>query len=445
MKNKVRDILLILLLCLCAQAHAQVFVSATATDDSGDGLSWATAKRTLAGALAVAGTGTHVYVMAGEYAVAAELTIPAGVTVMGGYAPGSTGTDTTQRQYPGANSQWADPSRCTILDADMAHRVATVQTGGRLEGCVVRHGKSFGNGGGLLVDGGTVSHCVITRCMAHSTTDGVQAKGGGVYVQNNGALLNSVVCYNRADNGYGAAVVSGNVAQNTITWNYGLDCGTVTDYDNNVYATVVIGGQCWMRENLRTTHFADGTAIPNTLDASTTESRYYNVGTSGSETMIYGLLYNVAAARHGTQNNYTDNAPSGMQGVCPNGWHLPSNAEFSQLAAWLAEDDAFLCGESASNVAKSLASTQYWQSSSVTCAVGNNLSANNLTLFDARPAGSYSGSFSGLYSQCFFWTTSRNGSSSSDCVYWALSYDNAVFSSQYTTSDKGYSVRCVKN
>ena len=412
MLNKIRYILLIFVL-LSLHTHAQVFVSASATDDSDNGLSWETAKRTVGAALAAAGGNGHVCVMAGLYEEAAELVIPAGVTVTGGYATTSAGTDTTQRQLPGANSQWTNLSRCTVLDGGLAHRVATVQTGGRLEGCVVRHGKSSVHGGGVLVDGGTVTHCVITLCMAHDIADDQPAKGGGVYVQNNGTLCNSVVCFNRADNGYGAAAASGSVTNNTITRNYGFNCGTVTDYDNNVYATVLIGEQCWMRENLRVTHFADGTAISNALTTSTSEPRYYNAGTSAAETETFGLLYNVAAARHGTQSNYTDNA--------------------------------YYCGQSANNLAKALSATEYWQISDVSCAVGNDLSANNITLFEARPAGSYDGSFNGLYTQGFFWTTSRNGSSNSDCVYWTLSYDNAVFSSNYTTSEKGFSVRCVKN
>ena len=440
-------VLALFLWCLCISggAYAQVFVSAAAADDSGDGLTWGTAKRTLAGALAVAIGETQVCVKVGYYEVPAELMIPAGVTVTGGYASASTGTDTTQRMYPGANSQWTDPTHCTILDGGMSHRVATVSTGGTLEGCVIQHGNTSGNGGGVLVDGGTLSHCVVTHCMAHSGVDGVQAKGGGVYIQNHGSMLNCVVCYNRANNGYGAAAVSGDVVNNTITQNYGMDCGTVTDYDNNTYTTVVIGEQCWMRENLRTTHFADGTVIPHDQSSSYSEPCYYNVGTSSSETEVYGLLYNITAARHGLQTNYSDQVPSGMQGVCPNGWHLPSSAEFAQMAAWLYADDAFGCGQEATYIAKALASQQYWLTSNVSCAVGNESSTNNLSLFDARPAGYYDGSFSAFYAQCRFWTTSRNGSNNDDCVYWGLAYDNALLSNNYTTSEKGYSVRCVKN
>lgn len=443
----VRKIWLIVLLfsAVFVQAQTNVFVSASAADDSGNGQSWETAKRTLAGALAVAGINTHIYVMVGLYAETSELTIPSGVTVTGGYATNSTGVDTTQRLYPSNNSQWSDVSHSTILDGGMAHRVATVSAGGTLSGCVVQHGKTSENGGGLLVNGGTVSHCVILYCMAYNENESTPSKGGGVYVQNNGVLLNSVICYNRAENGYGAAAASGNIVNNTITQNYGLDCGTVTDYDNNEYQTVLIGGKCWMRENLRVTHFANGTAISNDLTLTTSEPRYYNVGTSSSETEIYGLLYNVAAARQGTADQYSENIPSGIQGVCPTGWHLPSNAEFEQMIAALAADDAYLCGTVTANVAKALASTEYWQSTNATCAVGNMLVNNNLSLFNARPAGAYDGAFSGLYTQCYFWTTSQNNGTSSQCVYRQLSYNNPTLQYNYTTSEKGYSVRCVKN
>lgn len=440
--------LTILFLLFCggvASAQTAVFVSASAADDSGSGQTWETAKRTLAGALAVAGGNAHIYVMAGEYAVAAELTIPSGVTVMGGFATTSTGTDTSQRQWPGANSQWTDLTRCTVLDGGMAHRVATVSAGGTLESCIVRHGKTSANGGGLLVDGGTVSHCVITRCMAHSPVAGTPSKGGGVYVQNNGSLLNCVVCFNRADNGYGVAGASGNAINNTIVQNYATDCGTLTDYDNNVYQTVVIGSQCWMRENLRVTHYSDGTEVAAGEQTSSSTAYYYNPGTSASETGTFGLLYNLRAARRASQDTYTDNNPSGMQGICPAGWHLPSNAEFEQMVNFLSHNTQNLCQNNTANVGKSLASTQNWQTSNTSCAVGNNLSDNNLSLFAAQPAGYYDGAFQSLYTECRFWTASRNGTTNSQCVYRGLNYNGATFLYDYMTQEKGCSVRCVKN
>lgn len=426
-----------------AQAQTDIFVSAAQADDSGDGSSWATAKKTVAAGIAAAGTNGTVYVMVGEYAVDAELTVPSGVTVTGGYSSSSTGTDLSQRRSPGINYTWGDPTQCTILSGNSTHRMATVL--GTLEGCVVRYGHSSGNGGGVLIDGGTVSHCVLTNCTAHSNENGTEAKGGGAYITNDGSLLNCVVCYNRADNGYGVAGMSGNAINNTIVQNYATNCGTLTDYDDNEYQTVMIGSQCWMRENLRVTHYADGTAVAAGEQTSSTTAYYYNPGTSASETETFGLLYNLRAARRASHDTYTDNNPSGMQGICPAGWHLPSNAEFEQMVNFLAHDAQNLCQNTTANVGKSLASTQNWQTSDAGCAVGNILADNNFSLFSAQPAGYYDGAFQSLYAECRFWTASRNGSTNSQCVYRGLTNDNATLLYNYLTQEKGCSVRCVKN
>lgn len=441
--NKLLTILLLLFCGGLASAQTDIFVSAAQADDSGDGSSWATAKKTVAAGIAAAGTNGTVYVMVGEYAVDAELTVPSGVTVTGGYSSSSTGTDLSQRRSPGINYTWGDPTQCTILSGNSTHRMATVL--GTLEGCVVRYGHSSGNGGGVLIDGGTVSHCVLTNCTAHSNENGTEAKGGGAYITNDGSLLNCVVCYNRADNGYGVAGMSGNAINNTIVQNYATNCGTLTDYDDNEYQTVMIGSQCWMRENLRVTHYADGTAVAAGEQTSSTTAYYYNPGTSASETETFGLLYNLRAARRASHDTYTDNNPSGMQGICPAGWHLPSNAEFEQMVNFLAHDAQNLCQNATANVGKSLASTQNWQTSDAGCAVGNILAENNFSLFSAQPAGYYDGAFQSLYAECRFWTASRNGSSNSQCVYRGLTNDNATLLYNYLTQEKGCSVRCVKN
>ena len=438
--------LTILFLLFCGErvsAQTAVFVAASAADDSGDGSSWATAKKTVAAGIAAAGTNGTVYVMVGEYAVDAELTVPSGVTVTGGYSSSSAGTDLSQRRSPGINYTWGDPTQCTILSGNSTHRMVTVL--GTLEGCVVRHGHSSGNGGGVLIDGGTVSHCVLTNCTAHSNENGTEAKGGGAYITNDGSLLNCVVCYNRADNGYGVAGMSGNAINNTIVQNYATNCGTLTDYDDNEYQTVMIGSQCWMRENLRVTHYADGTAVAAGEQTSSTTAYYYNPGTSASETETFGLFYNLRAARRASHDTYTDNNPSGMQGICPAGWHLPSNAEFEQMVNFLAHDAQNLCQNTTANVGKSLASTQNWQTSDAGCAVGNILAENNFSLFSAQPAGYYDGAFQSLYAECRFWTASRNGSTNSQCVYRGLTNDNATLLYNYLTQEKGCSVRCVKN
>ncbi len=436
---------LVLICCsLAVSAQTEIFVSASSADDSGAGISWGTAKRTLAAALTTANGNANIRVMAGEYELPSELTIPNGVHITGGYATGSTGTDLSQQHNPGDNSTWRDATHSTILSGEHLHRVATVNSGGSLEGCVVLNGRASDKGGGILLNGGTVSHCVITSCIAFSPTNGTPAKGGGIYM-NSGLLINCVVCYNRADNGYGVAGMNGEAVNNTITQNYAVSCGTVTDYDGNEYATVVIGAQCWMRENLRVTHFADGTEIPAGVTASAATAYYYNPGSAASETRQFGLLYNLRAARRASHDSFTDDNPSGMQGVCPDGWHLPSNPEFDEMAEFLRHDASNTCGSIPDNLSKTLAVDSLWVTATPTCAVGNNVASNNQSLFSAPPSGYYNGAFNALYQQCRFWTTSRANNANSLCVYRGITHNGSILEYGYYTAEYGCSVRCVKN
>lgn len=258
--------LLLMILSLCfvsAVGETAIFVS-PAGDDSNNGATWETAKATLAGALTAATGNTHIYMMVGNY-TCNDVIIPSGVTVTGGYVNTSTGTDTTLREYPGENSRWGNTTLCTILDAGQTSRVATINNGGKLEGCVVTDGKVTDKGGGVLIDGGIVMHCVIINNVALENAD-LSAKGGGVYICNNGNLLNCVVAKNYANNGPAVAGADGTLTNNTITANIAVaNCGIVTDIDGNVYGTIVIGNQCWMAENLRTTRYANGSQIPLVL------------------------------------------------------------------------------------------------------------------------------------------------------------------------------------
>ena len=113
----------------------------------------------------------------------------------------------------------------------------------------------------------------------------------------------------------------------------------LTDWDGNQYYTIQIGDQCWMQENLKVTHYADGTPlIKGTSETNTridTSTRYYfvyNDDTSYIDT--YGLLYVWKAAVNGFSTE-EDLNPSGIQGVCPDGWHLPSDSEWKELEMYL--------------------------------------------------------------------------------------------------------------
>lgn len=441
--KKILSFTILSLLAATLYGQSLVFVSPDGID-SQDGQSWSTAKGTIGGALIAATNGTTICLKVGHYVLASELSIPSGVTVRGGFSVECSGVDTTRWEYPGTNGNWTNDNRVSIISGDGSFRLFTVLSNGRIESCVLQYGYSDLHGGGLLLNGGTASHCVITECTAHNANT-LGATGGGVYLQNNAQLLNCVVCFNRADNGYGIAGNSGNAVNNTITQNYGTNCGTVSDIDGNTYATVVIGPQCWMAEHLRTTRYADGTSIAQGDILSSTVPLYYNVGSSGQETQTFGYLYNLQAARRGSQDNYSETVPSGMQGICPNGWHLPSNAEFEAMLGYLAFDHLNLCDGQAAQVGKSLASQNNWNSAATTCAVGNGLANNNHSGFNAQPAGYFNGSFTELYGKACFWTTSRSDNVSSRCTYRFLQYDNTTLNNNYFDSEFACSVRCIKD
>jgi uncharacterized protein (TIGR02145 family) len=131
-----------------------------------------------------------------------------------------------------------------------------------------------------------------------------------------------------------------------------LNCGAVlTDQDGYTYNTVTIGSQCWMKGNLRAAHYdnslyqnsvGSGTAIPDGGTTHSTTSPYkYNPNNSYSNVHAsdyYGYLYNwTAASGSGTTysgySSYylTSNSQGKNQGVCPRGWHLPSQTELNTL------------------------------------------------------------------------------------------------------------------
>jgi len=121
------------------------------------------------------------------------------------------------------------------------------------------------------------------------------------------------------------------------------DCGSNEDFfidprDGNVYKTVQIGDQVWMAENLRSTIYSDGSPISLVEDASQWEAQngsgaYCWYDNNPSNQYTYGALYNFYAAMNGEQSS--DLNPSGVQGVCPSGWHLPSDKEWKELEMFL--------------------------------------------------------------------------------------------------------------
>ena len=118
----------------------------------------------------------------------------------------------------------------------------------------------------------------------------------------------------------------------TAVFNPGLKYSTMTDQDGNVYKTIVIGTQTWMAENLRTTKYRDGTSISNVIDNTAwinlTTGAYcnYNNTTNADTIATYGRLYNWYAATN-------------SRNIAPEGWHLPTEAEWRTLIDYLGNNE----------------------------------------------------------------------------------------------------------
>ena len=249
------------------------------------------------------------------------------------------------------------------------------------------------SGGNVTFDGGaTVTARGVCWSTSHNptvndshTTDG---NGMGSFTSNIAGLTASTTYYVRAYAINSAGTAYGDEVSFT-TAQVPFSCGTSTlsDIDGNMYNTVQIGNQCWMKENLRTTHYSDNTAISHGVSLSSDVPYYYYPDSSYYNVSTYGLLYNWKAVMHSSSSSTIN--PSGVQGICPNGWHVPSEAEWVQLTDYVSSQSQYACGSNSSNIAKALANNTGWESSTTTCAVGNTQSNNNATGFSAMPAGGY--------------------------------------------------------
>lgn len=198
----------------------------------------------------------------------------------------------------------------------------------------------------------------------------------------------------------------------TQTSNRILTDTTVTDYDGNIYHTVTIGTQVWLRENLKSLHYSDGTAITGVMS--------YN--NSDSLANIYGRLYTWnAAMRNSTQQ--------GVQGVCPVGFHVPTDSEWTVLGN-------FLGGNSLAGGKLKEADTVHWYSP--------NTGASNTTGFTALGGGEWeSGAFQFIKMFGVFWSSTQT--SSTQAIYRYLSYNNGTLSPYTWNKTLAYSVRCIKD
>ena len=212
---------------------------------------------------------------------------------------------------------------------------------------------------------------------------------------------------------------------------------TFTDSrDGKVYKTVTIGEQVWMAENLA--------YLPSVVGPATesyTDPYYYVYGYDGTSVatakattnyQTYGVLYNWPAALS----------------ACPPGWHLPSDAEWTQLEEYLIANGYNYDGTTTGNqIAKSMANYSGWNTSSTVGAVGNTdyPEYRNKSGFTALPGGyrSNKGTFNGVGLNGNWWSSTRYPTN--NAWYRRLYYNTSSVNSYNTNKDLGFSVRCVRD
>lgn len=268
------------------------------------------------------------------------------------------------------------------------------------------------------------------------TTDGI---GTGAFSSSLMGLASNTTYFVRAYATNRVGTAYGN--QICFTTPRAFICGisTVSDVDGNIYKTVRIGNQCWMKENMRATRYADSTLIELNGEQSTTVPYIYYPGNNSSNVAMFGLLYNWVAAMHNSASSSQN--PSGVQGICPTGWHLPSSAEWAQLTNYVSSQSEYLCGGIEGNIAKSLADTTCWVytgwgTCASNCCPGYDPPSNNSTGFSALPVPC---------GQTYvrYWSTSNFGDD--QAYYLRISAGASFVDRAHINKSNGYPVRCLRD
>ena len=213
----------------------------------------------------------------------------------------------------------------------------------------------------------------------------------------------------------------------------------VKDFDKNIYHTVQIGAQCWMKENLRTTHFANGGEIKLGKEKNNTRSYRYAPNDTMDYVEKYGYLYNWHAAMNGAKSS--NKVPSDVQGVCPHGWHLPSLNEWQELTNYLYQHSCYHPDNDKNNTDKALSDTKEWGTDSYIYETGKSI--DNATGFNVLPAGLYEGFYDGFGHDAYFWSST----SQSKNLSYFFAVGNSVQANYhfYYYNGNGYSVRCLRD
>jgi uncharacterized protein (TIGR02145 family) len=297
------------------------------------------------------------------------------------------------------------------------------------------------SGGNISSDGGAAvtSRGVVWSTSANPTisltTKTNNGSGIGTFNSSLTGLTPNTTYYVRAyatnsvGTGYGNEITFTTTNSNNVT---GIPCPgipTVKDIDGNTYNTVQIGAQCWTKENLKVTKYRDSSVIP--LDESGGTAGNGTGQTWSSRTTGARTVYGHSAANLATFGYlYNWYAVADPKGLCPSGWHVPSDLEWTTMTNYLGG------GSVAGGKMKAIDTTKW---------LIPNLGATNESGFTAIPSGFrwVFGGFYDLNGGTIFWSATEDSKTAGWYYYlreYTTSLDNFV-----TGKDTGGSIRCLKN
>ena len=331
---------------------------------------------------------------------------------------GNNSADTTKNVD--TTTQTVTTPLISALDCLGAVITGTLKKGEAANSVSVKINYSGGNGKAYLAQ--SITSTSVTGLTAKLTAGTLVNGNGDVSYEISGTPVSAGTANFEIALGGKTCSIHLNIEEVIPTSGYGPN---ITDIDGNSYKTVYIGTQQWMAENLKVSKYSDGTTIPNITDNTQWQNNttgawaYYN--NDAANNAKYGKLYNWYAVSKTTNGN---------KNVCPTGWHVPTDAEWTVLTDYLG--GANVAGGKMKEVG-----TTSWNSP--------NTDATNTSLFTGLPGGyrDYNGGYNFIGYFGFWWSTTEYDTG--NAWYRSLSY---YFGSAYRFANpKGYGlpVRCLRD
>jgi uncharacterized protein (TIGR02145 family) len=309
----------------------------------------------------------------------------------------------------------------SALDCSGAVITGTLKKGEVANSVSVKINYSGGNGKAYLAQ--SITSTSVTGLTAKLTAGTLVNGNGDVSYEISGTPVSAGTANFEIALGGKTCSIQLNIEEVIPTSGYGP---TISDVDGNTYKTVYIGTQQWMAENLKVSKYSDGTTIPNITDntqwSNLTTGAWAYYENDPTKNAKYGKLYNWYAVSPTTNGN---------KNVCPTGWHVPTDAEWTVLTDYLG-------GVSVAGGKMKEVGTKNWQSP--------NKYASDSLLFSALPGGSRSYFYGGFYDIGYYgywWSSSEYNKDDS----WFLSVDTYYSNINRNSYNKvnGFSVRCLKD